>query len=258
MRLTANDMLYVSTRKGLMIFANSGIGWTLANMAFRSEPASMTLRSKDRRTIIAALNLGHFGVKRHRSDDGGGTWTELDPPRFPKAEAPDDKAPSLAGIWSLAWAGPKGHVWCGTAPGGLFHSTDNGASWTLVEGLWLHPDRKRWFGGGTVDPAIHSIAVNPRDHNQVAIAWFVPTDNDQTRIPIDGKVVVTRTRDGGKTFDVIRNGFPQDNAYDLIWRHGLAVNDTASWLAMGSSTNWTLMSAHLPRSTRGVSPNVIA
>jgi photosystem II stability/assembly factor-like uncharacterized protein len=331
--------------------------------------------------VFAALNLGHFGVKLHRSDDGGKTWSELQPPRFPKepprpkmpsldapepaAPEPGDpspnaavstepKGPSVAGIWSLAWGGAPGHLWCGTAPGGLFQSTDNGATWTLNDGLWNHPERERWFGGGTVDPAIHSILVDPRDHNTVAIAvscggvwrtkdggtswtigsegmiaeylppawqgdpgtqdphlvvqsptspeifwcqhhngifrcdndlkqweriktapvshfgfavavhprdadtaWFVPADKDQFRIPIDGKVVVNRTRDGGKTFATLRNGLPQDNAYDLVWRHGLAVNRDASWLAMGSSTGslwvsgdegeeWTLLSAHLP------------
>ena len=32
-------------------------------------------------------------------------------------------------------------------------------------------------------------------------AWFVPEIKDEKRIPREGKLVVTRTRDGGKTFD---------------------------------------------------------
>jgi photosystem II stability/assembly factor-like uncharacterized protein len=363
------DLLYVSTRKGLLRYERKNGTWALADVAFRGEPVSITLPSADGRTVFAALNLGHFGTKLHRTGDGGKTWTELQPPRYPKAEAahgPDPRAPepnapagkpdngaSLAGIWSMAWGGPAGHVWCGTAPGGLFHSTDNGATWNLVEGLWNHPERLRWFGGGTVDPALHSIIVDPRDHNQVAVAvscggvwrtqdggktwtigscgmiadymppdvkedpvaqdphlvvqspsspekfwcqhhngifrctndlknwervtavpvsafgfavavhprdgntaWFVPADKDQTRLPVDGKVVVTRTRDAGKTFDVLRHGLPQENAFDLVWRHGLAINRAATWMAMGSSTgslwvsgdegdHWTQVSAHL-------------
>jgi len=33
-------------------------------------------------------------------------------------------------------------------------------------------------------------------------AWFVPAIKDVRRIPVDGKVVVARTRDGGRSFEV--------------------------------------------------------
>ena len=88
------DALYVSTRKGLMIYERSGSDWKLANLAHRGSPVSITLPSKDGKTVFAALNLGHFGVKLHRSDDGGATWTELQPPRYPK-EPPKPQMPSL-------------------------------------------------------------------------------------------------------------------------------------------------------------------
>ena len=47
---------------------------------------------------------------------------------------------------------------------------------------------------------------------------------------------VTRTRDGGKTFEVLRTGLPQKNCYDLVYRHGLAVADDGTTLMMGSTT----------------------
>ena len=37
-------------------------------------------------------------------------------------------------------------------------------------------------------------------------AWFVPEIKDEKRIPCDGKLVVTRTRDGGKSFDCLEQG----------------------------------------------------
>ena len=46
----------------------------------------------------------------------------------------------------------------------------------------------------------------------------------------------TRTRDGGKTFDVLRNGLPQEHAYDLVYRHALAIDETGDRLAIGSTT----------------------
>ncbi|MNO75692.1 hypothetical protein D3C76_667490 [compost metagenome] len=76
-------------------------------------------------------------------------------------------------------------------------------------------------------------------------------------MPVDGRFVVTRTRDGGKTFETLDAGLPQAPAYDLIYRHCLAVDDDGDCLAMGSTTgglwlsenggdSWTCLSAHLP------------
>ena len=44
---------------------------TVTNNSVGGQPVSMMLASKDNKTIFAALNLGHFGVKLHRSTDGG-------------------------------------------------------------------------------------------------------------------------------------------------------------------------------------------
>ena len=88
-------------------------------------------------------------------------------------------------------------------------------------------------------------------------AWFVPAVKDECRVPVDGKVVVARTRDGGRSFEVLRRGLPQENAYDLVFRHALDVASDGARLAMGSTTgslwvsedagdSWTAVSHHLP------------
>jgi photosystem II stability/assembly factor-like uncharacterized protein len=80
---------------------------------------------------------------------------------------------------------------------------------------------------------------------------------DEQRYPAGGQVVVQRTKDGGKTFDVLRKGLPEDNAFDLVYRHGLAVDETGERLVVGSTTgsvwtsdnggeDWALLSANLP------------
>ena len=119
--------------------------------------------------IYAALNLGHFGCKLHRSDDGGKSWEELPAPAYPAEEAAD--APALEMIWALAAGGADapGEIWAGTLPGGLFVSRDRGASWALVEALWAKPERKEWFGGGYDFPGIHSILVDPRDPSKLTV-----------------------------------------------------------------------------------------
>jgi hypothetical protein len=124
---------------------------------------------------------------------------------------------------------------------GIFRSTDGSASWREVTGV--EPSS---FG--------FAVAVHPDDPD---VAWFVPGISDQKRIPVDGKVVVTRTRDGGRTFDVLSNGLPREHAYDLVFRHALDVDADGASLAFGSTTgslwvsddqgdSWQSVSEHLP------------
>jgi hypothetical protein len=84
-----------------------------------------------------------------------------------------------------------------------------------------------------------------------------PAAKDELSVPVEGKLVVARTRDGGRSFDVLRQGLPQKHAYDLVYRHGLDVDETGDLLAMGSTTGslwvserggdaWRVVSHHLP------------
>ncbi|HLF21577.1 MAG TPA: hypothetical protein VI582_03675 [Aestuariivirga sp.] len=123
---------------------------------------------------------------------------------------------------------------------GIFVSSDASKSWQEVK---AEPSS---FGFG--------VAVHPRDPDT---AWFVPGIKDEKRIPVDAKLVVTRTRDGGKSFDVLRGGLPQEHAYDLVFRHALAIDETGDRLAFGSTTgglwvsedqgdHWQMVSHTLP------------
>ena len=88
-------------------------------------------------------------------------------------------------------------------------------------------------------------------------AWFVPAVKDECRVPVDAALCVTRTHDGGKSFHALRTGLPQQHAYDLVYRHGLAVDGSGERLAIGSTTgglwasedggdSWRCVSTHLP------------
>ncbi len=98
------------------------------------------------------------------------------------------------------------------------------------------------------------MAVHPGDRD---VAWFVPGVSDERRVPVDGRVVVARTRDGGRTFETLGKGLPQAHAYDLAFRHGLDVDETGDRLALGTTTgslwvsedqgdSWRAVSEHLP------------
>ena len=67
----------------------------------------------------------------------------------------------------------------------------------------------------------------------------------------------SRTRDGGKSFDVLNKGLPPAPCYDLVYRHGLDVNESGDLLVMGSTTGalwisedqgdrWSQVPARLP------------
>jgi len=123
-----------------------------------------------------------------------------------------------------------GVLWAGTLPGGLFRSEDRGASWRLIRSLREVPQRREWFGGGYDALGIHSISVDPHT------AWLVPARAHMNRVPVDAALAVTRTCDGGKTFQRLSSGLPQKDCYDLVYRHGLTVADDGATLVMGSTT----------------------
>jgi hypothetical protein len=124
---------------------------------------------------------------------------------------------------------------------GIFRSTDRAASWSEI--AHVHPSA---FG--------FAVAVHPLEPDT---AWFVPAVKDEKRYPANGRVVVNRTRDGGRTFEILTHGLPQEHAYDLVYRHALDVDDTGEVLAFGSTTRslwlsedggdaWQMVSSHLP------------
>ena len=124
---------------------------------------------------------------------------------------------------------------------GIYRSDTGAHSWTEIK--YVSPSA---FG--------FAVAVHPQDPE---IAWFVPAKKDEFRYPVDGRFVVTRTRDGGKSFETLSRGLPGELAFDLVYRHGLDVDRTGQRLAMGSTTgsiwvsedqgdSWQHLSAHLP------------
>jgi hypothetical protein len=131
-------------------------------------------------------------------------------------------------------------VWC-QHHNGIFKSEDGAETFAEITDV-----KPSVFG--------FAVAAHPADRQT---AWFVPAIKDEKRVPVDGRLVVTRTRDGGKSFEVLSEGLPRSGCYDLIYRHALDVDSSGERLAMGSTTGglwvsdsggerWALVSAHLP------------
>ena len=350
--MNRNDRAWVATRKGLFELRPSGGTWRIQRVSFLGEPVTMLLPPDGQGRMLAALNLGHFGVKLHASGDAGATWQEVSTPSFPEQPRAAAGPPwKLALIWSLERVGQE--VWAGTIPGGLFRSADFGQSWQLVDALWQRAERLEWFGGGYDAPGIHSICPHPTQADEILLgiscggawrtidggtqwqlaasgmradfmppemadnqnvqdphriqrctaqpqvlwcqhhggiwrstdnaaswhelkaplssfgfavaahpqdgdtAWFVPAIKDERRVPVAGARVVNGPRDGGRSFEPLRAGLPQQDCYDLVYRHGLDVAGDGCTLLMGSTTghlwassdageSWHAVAQHLP------------
>ena len=78
-----DDRAWVATRKGLFEMRQRGGEWRVERCSFVGEPVSMLLPPDADGRMLAALNLGHFGVKLHASDDAGASWHEVDAPALP-------------------------------------------------------------------------------------------------------------------------------------------------------------------------------
>ncbi|MGH6960745.1 MAG: WD40/YVTN/BNR-like repeat-containing protein [Dongiaceae bacterium] len=199
---------------------------------------SICVDPRDSRHVTLAVSCGGVWV----TIDGGASWqisaagmfAEYMPPQRRNEQAIQDvhRLVQCPAAPDTLWA--QHH-------NGAFRSTDGARSWQEVTAI-----RPSKFG--------FAVAVHPKDPNT---AWFVPGVKDECRIPVDAKLVVARTRDGARSFDVLTQGLPQSHAYDIVYRHGLAVDGSGARLAMGSTTghlwvsedagdNWTLAAGNLP------------
>ena len=104
---------------------------------------------------------------------------------------------------------------------GIFRSTDSGRTWSDV-------------GTAAVPSAFgFPVAVHPNDPD---MAWFAPAESDEVRIPVGGRMTISRTSDGGQTYEELSHGLPQRDAYHLVYRHGLDVSADGDRLVFGSTT----------------------
>ena len=155
------------------------------------------------------------------SEDSGASWRVINHGMDNEYMPPDQRGDPIAqDIHQLAHctAQPK-VMWC-QHHSGIYRSDDGGKTWRLLPSA-----RPSGFG--------FAVVAHPADPKT---AWFVPAVKDEQRVPVDGKLVVSRTRDGGESFEVLNQGLPQQHAYDLVYRHALAIDETGNRLAFGSTS----------------------
>lgn len=193
---------------------------------------------RDPNALRIAISCGGVWV----TPDAGATWELVGEGLFADFMPPDQRGKlDIQDVHQMKQCKTApDHVWI-QHHNGVFRSIDGGRTFENIPNA-----EPSVFGFG--------VAVHPADP---LTAWFAPTVKDERRVPVDGKLVVSRTRDGGKSFDVLRDGLPQEHCYDLVYRHALTVDETGDRLAIGSTTGglwvsenqgdrWQCVSSHLP------------
>lgn len=200
---------------------------------------SVAVRPNDSNHVTVGISCGGVWV----TEDGGSTWTCRAQGMRAEYLPPDQSGdPNLQD--------PHRMVQCRSRPAtlwvqhhnGIFRTTTGGEVWHEIENV-----KPSAFG--------FAVAVHPDNPDT---AWFVPAVKDECRVPVDGKLVVLRTRDGGQSFDVLDAGLPASHCYDIVFRHCLDVDSTGDRLVMGSSTgslwvsenggdSWQTVATHLPQ-----------
>jgi photosystem II stability/assembly factor-like uncharacterized protein len=173
--VTANSgdvLLLTGTMKGAFVLRSDKAreDWEVGGPYFPGR-AIYALAYDDRsgrHRLWAAVNSSYWGSYLSSSDDFGKTWTE---PETYGVKFPEGADASVKQIWQIALghADEPDTLYCGVEPAALFKSTDAGASWSLVEGLYNHPHRSQWMpGGGGL--CLHTILPDASDRKRLFVA----------------------------------------------------------------------------------------
>ena len=175
---------------------------------------SIVVDPRDSNHILVGVSSA--GVIETR--DGGKTWEGINRGML------NDYLPNPEAAWGHD---PHFITQCRQSPdrlwqqnhSGVFTSEDCGRTWKRVS----HKELAVHFG--------FPIAADERDGRT---AWVVPARGDDERMAVGGGVFVARTRDGGASWQTFREGLPQENAYDIVYRHALDARDGR--VCFGSTT----------------------
>ena len=199
---------------------------------------SIIVDPADSRRVFIAVSTGGIWL----TEDGGATWSQRGEGMRADHVPPElTHDPIAQDVHCLAQ--------CPAAPGRMWVQHHNG--------IFISDDEARNFREiRDVEPSVFGfpVVVHPTDPDT---AWFVPEIKDEKRIPVGGRLVVMRTRDGGRTFETLSRGLPQQHAYDVVYRHALALDASGDRLAFGSTTgglwvsedqgdSWAMVSHTLP------------
>ncbi len=198
-----------------------------------------------------------------KSTDGGGSWTELPGLRTHESASEWAPGAAGMGLHTLIQdqSNPE-RLFGAISAAGVFRSDDAGETWEIksnnltsnflpdptaevghcIHKLAIHPDRpdtvymqKHWdvmrsddagdswhrISGDLPTDFGMPIAVHAHDPETV---YVIPLKSDSEHFPLDGKLVVYRSKVGGNEWEPLTEGLPQENCYVNILRDAMAVD----------------------------------
>jgi photosystem II stability/assembly factor-like uncharacterized protein len=230
-----------------------------------------------------------------RSTDNGANWEIVE--GLTQHATRDKWSPGAGGLMvhSIQPLG-KGRVIVGISAAGAFRTSDSGKTWEPFNGKVLCEFRPDKFP--EVGQCVHKLLAHPRKRSDLyqqnhcgvyrakftadnwqdisaglptrfGFALAVPAAEDQTlfTIPIasaaerfvpKGKLRVARSRDGGKNWQFMTKGLPQENAYALVHREAMSSDDYDSagvyfgttggsvFYTRNGGNAWQPLAEHLP------------
>jgi photosystem II stability/assembly factor-like uncharacterized protein len=210
---------------------------------------SIVVDPRDSDRILVGVSCA--GVLETR--DGGKTWNGKNKGML------NDYLPNPAAEWGhdphfvAQCAGQPDRLWQQNHSG-VFTSEDDGKNWKRVSRAEVRPQGGRQPEVPSTDASVHfgfPVAVDGRDGKT---AWVVPAKADDERMTIGGALFVARTSDGGDSWQTFREGLPQENAYDVVYRH--ALDASGDRVCFGSTTGNVYVSEDRGETWRCVGNNL--
>jgi len=142
----------------------------------------------------------------YRTGDGGRTWAARNVGI--RAEFLPEKYPEFGQCVHKIVQHPRGKTLFLQNHWGLYRSDDGGDSWQDV-------------ARGVPSDFGFAMAAHPHDPDTV---YVLPLESDQFRCPPEGKLRVYRTRSGGRTWEPLSRGLPQQRVYETVLRDAMTTD----------------------------------
>jgi len=158
---------------------------------------------KDKKRIRVAISTAGMYV----SEDNGATWRPSN--KGVRAEFLPDKYPEFGQcVHKVVQSRKKPQRMYLQNHWGLYRSDDRGESWKDI-------------ANGVPSDFGFAMAIHPDDADKV---WIVPLESDGFRATPEGKLRVYRTKNGGKKWEPMTKGLPQEDAYECVLRDAMAAD----------------------------------